>query len=257
MENTHYYCHDLKVCDYRQGIDWITTFVEHLYTQLVTKSNYNAIADVHTLQIITAHAKHFPACCVLTSRSLATASNTGDSSATRAQVFPSPTVVRDGLPAISSRKLNPILCCNWQLTRCHLFSVILPMTTPEPLPIIFNCRYSTNSQLSLGPSLVLRSTVSRPVCIGIKNPSGDYDQMFITVRHLRVCWCGALSLTRGRAYRLQLLLAVASALIFEFESRGTRDHTLLSQIPDSSFCRLLRLAGIRWRYSTWPGILVI
>jgi hypothetical protein len=33
------------------------------------------------------------------------------------------------------------------------------------------------------------------------------------VRQLRVCWCGALSLTSGRVCRLQLLLALASGFI--------------------------------------------
>jgi hypothetical protein len=60
------------------------------------------------------------------------------------------------------------------------------------------------------------------------------------------------SLTRGWVCHLQLLLGLASALILGSESRGTRDHILLSQIRDFSFCRLLRLAGLRWRYSTPP-----
>jgi hypothetical protein len=57
---------------------------------------------------------------------------------------------------------------------------------------------------------------------------------------------------RGRVCRLQLLLALASAVILGFESRGTRGHILLSQIRDFPFRRLLRLAGSRWRYSTPP-----
>jgi hypothetical protein len=96
---------------------------------------------------------------------------------------------------------------------------------------------------------------SRVLCydrriVGIKHPSGDYDHIFVTVRQLRVGWCGALSLTGGRVCRLQLLLALSSAVILGSESRGTRDHILLSQIEDFPFCRLLRLAGPRWSYST-------
>jgi hypothetical protein len=56
--------------------------------------------------------------------------------------------------------------------------------------------------------------VSRPVRLRIKHPSGAYDQIFISLRQLRVCWFGAPSLTRGRVCRLQLLLALASAVIF-------------------------------------------
>jgi hypothetical protein len=98
--------------------------------------------------------------------------------------------------------------------------------------------------------LILLPTVSRPVRLGIKHPSGANDQICITVRQLRVCCCGALSLMRGRLCRLQLLLAFARAIIFGSESRGTRDHVLLSQFRDFPFRRLLRLAGLRWRYST-------
>jgi hypothetical protein len=110
----------------------------------------------------------------------------------------------------------------------------------------------TLNSMSLSLSLILRPTVSRPVCLGIKHPSGTYDQILITVRQLRVCWCGALFLTRGRVCRLQLLLALASAVIFGSESRGNLDYILLSQIRDFPFRLLLRLAGLRWRYSTPP-----
>jgi hypothetical protein len=90
----------------RRGLDWIIGFISLIYSWLVTTSNYSATANLHTLLITTVPAKPFPACCVFTSRTLATASNSGHSSASRADVAPSPTLAQNCLPAIPSTELD-------------------------------------------------------------------------------------------------------------------------------------------------------
>jgi hypothetical protein len=44
--------------------------------------------------------------------------------------------------------------------------------------------------ISLSLSLMLWPTVNRPVYLGIKHPSGAYDQIFISFWQLRPCFCG-------------------------------------------------------------------
>jgi hypothetical protein len=100
---------------------------------------------------------------------------------------------------------------------------------PELWLLIYDCVHSESYV----------TTESQSASLEIKHPFRPDDQMFITVRQLCVSWCGALSLTRGWV----CLLALASAVILGSESRATRNRYFL-------FRRLLRLAGLRWKYST-------
>jgi hypothetical protein len=82
----------------------------------------------------------------------------------------------------------------------------------------------------------LRPTVSRPVCPGVRRPSGTRDQFFflleISFRQLRLCYFVAPSLTRGRVCNLlvQLLLGLARAATLGSKSRRTHGHILLSHL---------------------------
>jgi hypothetical protein len=45
--------------DYRQGLDWRLALLTTFNTCVMTTLNYSATTDLHTLQIITAHAMSF------------------------------------------------------------------------------------------------------------------------------------------------------------------------------------------------------
>jgi hypothetical protein len=81
-------------------LDWILHLLT-IYTQLVNVSNYSTIVNIHNSQITTAPAKLFQACCVFTSRSLAAAFISGDSSASRSQVLSSQTPVQKRVNSLS------------------------------------------------------------------------------------------------------------------------------------------------------------
>jgi hypothetical protein len=130
----------------------------------------------------------------------------------------------------------------------------------------------------------LRPTVSRPVCPGVRRPSGTRDRFFVLLeiafRQLRRCCFVVPPLTRGRVCNLlvQLRLGLARAVTLGSKSRRTHYHILLSHlrllqpgrpgsriyIPQEQggpviplgtgfpFCRLLRLARQWWRYSNPP-----
>jgi hypothetical protein len=68
-------------------LDWILDLLTTFNTQIIIALNYNAIADVHILQIPRAHAKFFPACSEFTSSCLLTVSNNYYSSASVLSFF--------------------------------------------------------------------------------------------------------------------------------------------------------------------------
>jgi hypothetical protein len=71
----------------------------------------------------------------------------------------------------------------------------------------------SQSLYRLSLSLVLRPTVSRPVCLEIKHPSG-FTTRFLLLSDSCKFVDMELFLTSGQVCRLQLLLALASAVIF-------------------------------------------
>jgi hypothetical protein len=136
-------------------------------------------------------------------------------------------------------------------------------------------------QVLIEVEVTLRPTVSRPVSLGVRRPSGTRDQFFFTLeisfRQLRLGYFVAPSLTRGRVCNLlynyfwalpeQSLLGGSPAeltamfycLIWDspnlegqvpvFISPRTRVAQWCPRALGYLFCRLLRLAGLRWRYS--------
>jgi hypothetical protein len=103
---------------------------------------------------------------------------------------------------------------------------------------------------ALSPSrkvkVILRPTVSRPVCLGVRHPSGTRDQFFFLLanffRQLRVFYFVVPSLTRGRVCNLLLLLDLASAIPLGSESSRTEDHILLFSLPSNG--RVLRNCSV-------------
>jgi hypothetical protein len=92
----------------------------------------------------------------------------------------------------------------------------------------------------------------RTCSIGVEPHLGLMTRYLLLFDSYGLVFVGGPSLTRGRVCLFYMLLALANAVILGSESQETRHHILLPQIWDFPFRRVLRLAGLRWRYSTPP-----
>jgi hypothetical protein len=141
--NTHMHIVTIYVCDYGRGMDWILD----LLTPLRTTSNYSASAYLHTLEFTTAPPKPFPACYVVNRRSLATASNSGDSLASRAQVLLSQPPVQNScqFPQLSSTAEFLLSYSQQRVSQIYFTTGGLPQISSfwcqahrDPRPIFFS-----------------------------------------------------------------------------------------------------------------------
>jgi hypothetical protein len=82
------------------------------------------------------------------------------------------------------------ITCYWKFLLLHYTEVL------------YQYRLYRLNSVEVRVKVILRPTVSRPVCLGIKHSSEAYDQIFISVILLRVSWSGASSRQRGRVCRL-------------------------------------------------------
>jgi hypothetical protein len=106
-------------------------------------------------------------------------------------------------------------------------------------------------QADLILSHMLRPTVSRPVLSWNKHQSGGLPDFYYSQTVVGLLMWSALSDDRTG---LSLTIAAGPRQHSHSRVRVLRDSEphLLSQIRDIPFRRLLRLAGLRWRYSTPP-----
>jgi hypothetical protein len=82
------------------------------------------------------------------------------------------------------------LIVSWQ--RISTQKLSLQITTNSIILVLDSVLLCTNYAVWVWVWVILRPTASRPVCLGIKPPTGAYDQMFFTVRTLRVFDMGRL-----------------------------------------------------------------
>jgi hypothetical protein len=195
-------------------MDWIFDLLTKLYTPLRITRNYMVPANIRTLQFTTAHAKPFPACYALTSRSLATASNSGDSSDSLSEVLPSPILVQNCLSATPSTEMDRHLRFASISQHTHSFLFTGWLSTP------LNCQPSTFHQLSI-------SWIA-PICL-LYSHFARTEQKHRSQQFLSCCIGGYLAMAafhkataRQRVYTSQYLPTWEPKMSHSFFLRSVR-----------------------------------
>jgi hypothetical protein len=80
-------------------------------------------------------------------------------------------------------------------------------------------------------------------------PFGTQDQIFVAVRQLKVCWCGAHSLMRGWVCRLQLRVLNQLKWKLHHDQRSVSQSVLVSSPiwyprPDFCFCQTVAVLSM-------------
>jgi hypothetical protein len=141
-----------------------------------------------------------------------------------------------------------------------LGSLSIAFTTRKATVEVFYPASTRDRTLEVAVAVNLRPTVSRPVCPGVRRPSGTYDQFFflleISFRQLRLCYFVALSLTRGRVCNLpyNCFWALQEQSLLGRSPAEHAELTVSSETPPNWRARFSYLypPGTRWPSYT-PG----
>jgi hypothetical protein len=104
----------------------------------------------------------------------------------------------------------------------------------------------------LSLSLILRPTVSRPVCLGTKHPTGAYDQILLLSDSCRFVDLGRSVWREDGSVTYNCRWSSPAQSFSGPNTVGLATVFYCLRFETFSFRRLLRLAGLRWRYSIPP-----